>query len=316
MEIRAAKMAQDFDDMIRMDEQRQPSKQPYNYMSSAGHECDRYLYYLRVEGDRREPPPVGLLKLFRQGREHERLAKADIMRMGYDWVEEQSAVEFEELELRGRHDGFVSRERDKVAAEIKSVSPMLFQKIAGMYSENLREDKYFSKHIAQFTGYLIGLEQEWGILIYRNRDNGDMKFFEIAVDPETWAEVANKFARINPHVASETPPDRVDGVGRDDVCGRCAFQHICLPDIRNELGGIAIIDAPDVEANIDRMKELEAAWKEYESLSRWRKERLKGIDGAVVGKYLVEGKMITRRGYTVDASEYWKTTIRTIPDMP
>jgi CRISPR/Cas system-associated exonuclease Cas4 (RecB family) len=311
MGINAQRVMDDFNDMVRMEGQYQPFKQPANYMSSVGKECARELYYLRAEGDRREPMPVHVLKLFREGKEHERRTKQDLMAMGYDWHEEQSPVAFERLELRGRHDGFVSKGGDKVPTEIKSVSPFLFDRVPDIV-EALKEDKYFRKHVKQFVGYLIGLHKDWGLMIYRNRDNGDLKVLEVTADFSLWSEVEAMLKVVNKAVAAGEPPERIEKVGRDDVCRFCSFAHICLPEVRNELGGVQFIDEPEVEARIDRLKELEPIAKEIKELERWKKSRLKGVDGVVVGSYLIEGKEIPRKGYTVKDTTYWQSKITTL----
>jgi len=306
--ITAEKLQADYYDSMR-DKGRAPSSRPYNYISSVGEECVRRLYYYRTEGDRAEPFPVHVLEILEQGNEDERIVKRDMMDAGYDWHEEQAAVAFDDLQLRGKHEGYIARDGVKVPTEIKSVSTYLFNALRPDV-EYLKEHEYLRKHVLQFMTYLIGLEHEWGVMIYTNRRA--KVFYDVKVDYDFWNEVPLKMKEVNGACEKGEAPERIDKVGNDDVCRLCPFQHICLPDVRNELGGVIMIDEPVTVENLNRMAELKPYHKEYESLLKWRKSRLAGVDGQVAGKFLIEGKTIHRDGYEVKPGSYWKTKITTL----
>lgn len=305
----AQKIVDDYRDFIQTEEGRPSFNQPYNYMSSAGIECERHLYYLRTEGEHRQPFPVSVLRLFREGKEQERRVKRDLMDMGYEWFEDQSPVTIERLALRGKIDGFVRIGGERPLAEVKSLSPFAFQKVDN--SEDVKTDEFLSRGIVQLIGYMVALHEPFGIMIYRNRNDGDIKVLEVTPDHDLWSTVEAKMIRVNKAVEAGCAPDKIDGIGRTAVCRRCPFEHICVPDAIPDGGGIMITDEPMVIECLDRLEELRPQAKEYEDLMKWRKGRFKNLDGIVCGQYLIQGKEINavHKPSPGRTSSYWKTSV-------
>lgn len=312
-----AQIQADYDDYIRMTMQRKPGNQPSNWASSIGHACNRHLYYLRVEGARRLPPPVNLLRLFRAGNEAERRTKADLMSMGYNWHEEQSPVAVVDLELFGRHDGYVSKDGSpKVLTEIKSLSGALFARAKGN-PDYILSSPFFRKGVVQFNSYLTALNESHGFFIYRNRDNDDLYVMNYKTDAALWSETSARLKLVNDAVLKQEPPPHIAPEERADACGFCQFQDFCLPDIVAGRGGVEFWSSgehAEAVAKLDRLFELKSAVKEHDEINNWRKATFENMDGIVVGRYLIEGKQIafTRKPQEEKQVSYWKGNISII----
>src|SRR5690606_26137895 len=109
-------------------------------------------------------------------------------------------------------------------------------------------------------------------------------------------EALQKLERVNRHVAEGTVPEPID---EPDTCSRCAFYHICLPDLTREV--IRIEDDPEIEEMLARRAELEPAYREYQQVDKAVKARLEGTERAIIGPWLVRGRLVQRKGYVVEA---------------
>jgi hypothetical protein len=125
---------------------------------------------------------------------------------------------------------------------------------------------------------------------------GHWKIIPVELNYTDAESVLQTVEAINQNVADKTLPDRIPYDA--DVCGYCAFSHICLPDIVNE----AIVkweDNPAVAGMLDRLAELKPIHKEYESLYEQVKEIFKNVRLAIVGKWTVTGKLSKRKSYEI-----------------
>jgi len=313
----AATIRADFYEHVEMTERWTPADQPCNYMSTVGHVCDRYLFYVRKEGRQRKPFPLKALLVMREGKEHERRAKADLMAAGYQWYEEQQSVVNHKLELRGKHDGFLGKNGGRTAAEIKSVNQWTFEKIRAARTEEAQRDVLLDpegwqrRGAIQFNAYLLELGEASGVFVFRNRNDGDLEPVDFYADTALWSEMAERLKKVNKAVKTDTPPDRIDGTGTRKVCEGCAFAHICLPDLVAQGPGITFEDDPETIRRLDRIAELQPLAKELDDLTGWRKEHFLNRDGVSCGKWLVEGKWInfTRKPQEAKEVEYWRVKV-------
>ena len=108
-------------------------------------------------------------------------------------------------------------------------------------------------------------------------------------------------------VKSGEPPPFINDPAE---CRRCPFfGRACSPPM--DFGpGAAILTDEVLLQDLARRQELSAAATEYYRIDRTIKERLKGIPLGVAGDFLVQGKAVTRKEYTVAAGEYWRTEIK------
>jgi hypothetical protein len=81
-----------------------------HYASKAGHACRFYLWALRAHWQDLPTPDLGLRRIFAAGSELEESVISALKRAGYRVTHQQVAFEDEQLNLRGRIDGYIWHE--------------------------------------------------------------------------------------------------------------------------------------------------------------------------------------------------------------
>lgn len=291
-----------------------------NRSSELGHPCVRYLTYLRTHWQERAPHSVALQYLFDERRRQEDHAVEDLKEAGYFFVEQQRPFAWDKYQISGRIDGQIGLPRGAtnpvlVPAEIKNINQWEWERVDpnGGARQFVDSEKIWLRKIpGQMAAYLLMNNKELGALILRNASDGRPKVVEVAIDWEVGEEILRKAELVNAHAAAGTLPERIPF--SEEVCGRCPFFHICLPDEALRAGA-SFLDDPDLEAKLIRRAALEAASREYERLDKEVKAVAKrAIDGdgeAIVGTdWLLRVKTVARKAYAVEAGSYEKVEIQ------
>ena len=276
-----------------------------NHASQAGHPCERYLVLLRTHWQERTLPDVGLQFVFDGGNMIERMALRELEDAGFELVEQQRAFSWPELELTGRLDMKLRLDGALIPVEVKGLNHWDFEKLNTM-EDFLRSPKpWIRKYPAQLILYmLMAGDSEEGIFYLKDKLNYRPKAITIKLDYDYGEMICRKLERVNKHVKDGTGPDQIDD---PDVCARCDFLHICLPEIRRS--ALETVDDPDLEAKLERYEELKPLKAEYETLDREFKKLFKGRERLMIGNYLITGKEVIRKGYKVPDSTYWQKKI-------
>jgi CRISPR/Cas system-associated exonuclease Cas4 (RecB family) len=266
-----------------------------NRASELGHPCARYLTYNRVAWNQRKMHDVGLQYVFDEGNRGEKHAMEDLREAGYQVVEGQRAFSWSEKEITGSIDGKIflplGHPRPRaVPMEIKSINPYDWARL------NTVEDLLTSAHVhlrkipAQIITYLLlNATEELGALILRNKTNGQLKAIPVVLDYEMAEQLVAKAERVNTATAaifkaggippSGIVPATIDALlperipYDEEICGRCAFFHVCLPD--QALTAPQLQEDPELLAMLRRREELKPASDEYERLTRTINDRFK-----------------------------------------
>ena len=124
-------------------------------------------------------------------------------------------------------------------------------------------------------------------------------------------ELIKRAERTNKSVAAKTIPDPV----YCDSCIGCDFAlTLCFPD--KDFGpGFDMIDSEEVLSKVKRYKDLEVELKEFNALKReligsGKQPGLFHQKNAVIGDYIIESKERERKGYVVEDSSFWVTSIK------
>ncbi|MFH0851577.1 MAG: hypothetical protein V1876_02405, partial [Candidatus Peregrinibacteria bacterium] len=89
------------------------------------------------------------------------------------------------------------------------------------------------------------------------------------------------------HGEAGTVPDYIQDAGE---CKRCPFLgSMCNPPIAGGPGATIVTD-PEVELALERRAQCEDAYREYKSIDEDIKERFRGTEYAIAGKFLLQGK--------------------------
>jgi len=284
--------------------------------SSAGHLCKRKHFYDLTEPH--EPPKVDLIPIFSDGLLHERDVEEKLRAMGYRVDSTQKEFRLENPLLSCHIDGMLSKDGGpEYPFDTKSINGYDFDKI------NCAEDLIFSKkdhqrnYPVQILTYMYATEKEYGLLIFKNKANGQIKQVVFSFDEHCkYLDATFKIIdQVYIDVKNKTPSERTDD---RSLCAKCSWKNICLPDLLAN-GGIQFIDSEDLAQKLSRREELIESKDEYENLDSEIKEIVKqtGVGEKAVGDFLIQIKEVkTMRKkaltFTEEPSNYLKVSISKI----
>lgn len=278
-----------------------------NRASEAGHPCIRYLVYLRTRWQDRSLHGVSLQLIFERGRVMEAQALKEIQEAGFEVVEQQRPYSWPELELTGYIDGQVEVDGKRYPIEVKSLSPYDFPHLNSI-QDFLSSDKiWLRKYPAQLNLYLLMEGVESGILYIKNALTWEPKCIWVELDYDYADRIVRKLEEVNRHVEEGTVPE---GINDADICPDCPFFHICLPEIKGQ--DLPIEDDSELISLLSEWEELKPLAARYNEIDGLLKKRLEGVEKAIVGNWLITGKYVERKGYTVEPGVYWQRKIRKI----
>lgn len=275
-----------------------------NRASELGHPCERFLVFRRTRWQDAILHDVSLQFLFDEGSLHEQAVLRELNEAGVPIIEQQRDYEDKATLITGHVDGKIPVEGAAYPLEIKSMSPYIWQRIETV-DDLMTGPVHLRKYPAQLQLYMLLSNSEKGVLLLKNKATGQVKELWMDLDLDFAESLLKKAERINAHVAAGTVPAPIEY--DEAICGRCAFQHVCLPDVKRD--AMDLLTDPDIEAKLTRRAELEPLKKEFESLDKEIKGKTKDVEKAIIGDFLITGKKRTRTGYTVAPSEFWETKI-------
>lgn len=288
-----------------------------NWASKIGHPCTRHLAHARLDWDKLPPISVEKKMLFDLGHVFERnVAKVYLEKAGYEIVEMDRPVQSEgsgllkRVKIHGKLD-FICREgKDgfEFPVEVKSASPHIWDSVDSI------EDMLFSKHFwirqypAQLMVYLLGKNYEVGLFLMINKVTAEPKAIWIHQDYTYAEELIKKAELVNKHVEAGTYPDRIPY--EESVCGKCDFAALCLKDVVRTEAEV-LIDQQLIE-DLEEREALKEKRARYEELDKSIKKRVQGIEKGIAGDFMILGKSVERKPYSVEGGAYWKTDIKKI----
>lgn len=209
--------------------------------------------------------------------------------------------------------------RKLYAAEVKSMQSFIFDKIEKMTDEelikHLKEDPFLVGYYNQLQNYLYGSElMREGLFIFKSLD-GRTRLLVVPFDDKAVEEIIKNVEVMNKHLDEKTLPDRIDF--DPDVCGKCPFAHICVPDVINRTK-LEFKDDKVLEQMLDERGRLWDDHKRAKALDDMIKKKLREHPLAVVGQWTITGKWQNRTNYNLpdnvkkqyaEVSKSWKMKI-------
>jgi hypothetical protein len=253
---------------------------------------------------------------FRRGRDRERDILADLPHIGrnaplpFEVVGHQERFELRDhkgrIAITGKKDASIRFEMTgarKFPVEVKSWSENVTGKIQQF--EDLFLSPWTRSGAYQLLSYLYGFAEPLGFLVLDR--HGLPMVLPVELEPNL-DRVEDFLARAETaldHLEAGTLP----GFYRDpEECRRCPmFGAICNPPL--EYQAAQVLSDPELEADLNRREELLPGFREFESLDKSVKQKLRSIKTGLAGQFLIEGKEVTRRGYTVTEAKWWETRI-------
>ena len=254
--------------------------------SSVGHPCDRYHFHALKDWREKGLHDPVLQSIFDEGNLHEKDVLHTLSEMGVEVIEQQRSFQLDNPKITGHIDGILLWEGRRIPFDIKSINPYDFQKI------NSAEDLLFSKKVyqrqypAQLQLYLLMTNEEVGGFILKNKLTGEIKPIWMAIDYDYAEQILKRAERVYAALDHDTPPERTVDL---DLCSKCPFAHICLPDLT--LGeGVQLIDDMEMAAMLERRAQCEPLAKEYQKIDADIKDAVKphGPGERLCGNYLIK----------------------------
>jgi len=267
---------------------------PHDYIyASAFRVCDRRMAYELTQPGTLPPWPPDVLARFRRGDDRERDLLADLTRIGRDAepafqvISQQERFTLRDHKSRvaivGKVDARLQVNDMRAPIEVKAWSPFLVDRIETF--EDLFANPWTRSGGHQILAYLLASSEPYGFLLLDR--SGLPKLLPVELEPnlDRIEAFLTKAERVLDHVAAGTLPDYLDDPAE---CRRCAwYGHTCNPPL--SAVGATVLTDPELEAQLERREAIKFVGKEYMDLDRAVKDRLRGVEHGIIGKFEIAG---------------------------
>lgn len=290
------------------------------WASQLGHPCLRYNQYALTRWQDQQTHDAGLQMVFDEGNLHEQAVLNTLREAGFRVRQSQRPLD-EPVKRDGKRMKYnISGRLDTeinhplmgelwVPAEIKSMASHIWESIDTLDDLRNHKQHYIRGYIGQLNLYLLVMGKDLGLFIFKNKQSGALKFIWCPLDYQLGETLLHNAEDINQAVERiEADPANAESylsprIHFDEkICGRCAFNHICLPDA--QFGGVELEVDEEIEAQLRKREELKPLVKEFEEID----EAIKGVfkkraDGLylVAASFNVKVKEVeeSQRSYTI-----------------
>lgn len=287
------------------------------YPSSLGHPCDRFIVWNFIRWDTKAKHDAVLESIFAEGRFHQPDIYARLEAMGFELVRESDRpVQYQVGGggvISGRSDGRVIgfrgiRYKPALVLEAKSMSDYQWGRTDTVEDLREAESPWTRSYYAQGQLYCFNDNLPRGVFVLKNKATGLLKLIPFELDYQYAEDLLKRVERLHPMIVATVDPDPIPYTR--SVCGGCGFARRCYP-ARSYGEGASVLDDPGLEAALARREQLKPTSDEFAKLDRELKDRFKheGIKFTVVGDYVVEGKLVTKKTYEVPGHEEIHYTI-------
>ena len=157
------------------------------YPSALGNTCDRYLYLAYNGFIQERPLDAKLQRIFDNGSYLEERMEAYFRKMNL-LIDREKVVKLEYPVISGRVDFILTHEiHSKIALELKSINSRGFNAL----KQGPKVD-----HEVQLQIYLNLLPLDHGVILYENKNDQQLKAFELERSPVAWKVITDRCLRI------------------------------------------------------------------------------------------------------------------------
>lgn len=277
-----------------------------NRASELGHPCIRYLYYLRTQWEKKELHEVGLQYIFEEGNMHHDAVRNLLRKAGFIVTEEERPLELKQYQITGHMDGRIGDGSEFCPMEIKGLNQFSWEKINSIEDMASSNKVWLRKYPVQMNIYLGMDNSDQGVFILKNKQTGQLKQIIQDFDTKEFDVLCKKAELINQHIDNGTLPGPIEP--DEDICGRCGFTMLCMPD-RKFGEALKVVNDDLLLEWLEEREELREIEKRYKELDRNVKNAVSGQGNLLVGDFHITGKAVKRGGYTVKPCEYWLAKI-------
>ena len=283
------------------DPDREPVARKYLYASQR-RKCLRRSVFEATRPEAVPPFEPETKAKFKRGKQRERDLNVGLIRVGqlckpsFEIIAAQESISIKDrngrLIISGKIDGRLKWENGSTwPYEIKSWSVYLTDRIYAFSDLYLNQWTWSGGH--QLLSYLYGTGEPHGLLVL---DRPGLPRL-IEVDLEPYLEDIEGFLQdaeiCVDYIENGSLPDYIND---PKTCKACPFfGSICQPDLKYE--GAKVIVDEELEAMLERREDLKTAAGEYKDLDSQVKTRLRGVEQAVAGSFLIEGRWQQRTAF-------------------
>lgn len=254
--------------------------------SSIGHPCDRFHYHSIKDWSKKALHDAVMQSIFDEGSIHETETIKELISMGFEIVEQQRSFQIDKPLITGHIDGIIRWEGQDFPFDVKSISPVDFDRINSAEDLLLSKKLHQRKYPGQLQIYLLQLGLSMGCFILKNKLTGELKPIWMEIDYDYCEQLLKRAERVYEAISKQIPPERVTDFS---ICSKCEFRELCLPEM---VGGPGIQVFNDVEMAglLDRREQLKSSAEEYADLDEQIKEHFKvtGLGEKLCGDYLIK----------------------------
>jgi hypothetical protein len=267
-----------------------------------GYRCERRIVYHRTIPEKAAPISEELASIFTEGKEQERLVKAELASLGCDVVSAEVSFFDERLDVSGNIDGKLPlrdvmqalgisieglnlSHRERVPLEVKSTGgnpPRTDLELAmhrGLYG----------RYWCQMQTYLY-LTEEWhGLFLFKNKQTGLWSVVPSSLNLEQMEQLAQKAERVRDAVRAGDLPERL--LDRSE-CPACPWRDtVCHPE-EHAPDPLLIATDEELAAQIRERESLDPARKRFAVIDKELKTRFKATKGTrfFCSDYIIEKK--------------------------
>ena len=237
-------------------------------------DCDKQIVYGVLNWEDRPLHGEELQARFDEGKRQEHNIVIELQQIGFEVILSQQPVVVKGRNgitlATGKIDGFIKYKGRKFPLEIKSMNPNVFGRIEK--AEDFSKKAYLRKYTRQLQMYMFGNNEEMGLFIVTDC-LGHWKLLPLFLDYGECELILQRLEKNHAHIQAKTYPDRIPY--SSEMCDKCPFALICLPDIKNE--GFEMVDDEQLRFLLDVRAETKEAHNRYEEADEEAKVMAKKV---------------------------------------
>jgi hypothetical protein len=284
-----------------------------NNASKLGFPCERAQVLDRTIPDDQVPlPDVDLQCIFDEGNLHEGVVIRELQDAGLRITHTQVTFRDEPHDISGRLDGLLEAAGGVLPLEIKTCTRYTFERVRSWNDILNSSNVFIRNYAAQVTLYMYLTNCPRGLLCFKCKENGRLRFVDTKLDDGPTLELAETLLqradRINGHLKAHTLPPHYED---PTLCAGCPRLAACQPPVVQFGDAMNLVADDQLEADVRRYMDLKPTAAEFEALKDHLKEILKAKQG-MVGPYRITGKWIPVKASEPKpkaAYQYWKWNI-------
>lgn len=266
------------------------------------HDCDRHNWYGMVEGDQRSKWDSFVQAKLDAGKARELNIKRELLELGYEPLMAGEVLEIKSesgaVLARGRTDlslSLPSNFRKTVPVEVKCMQPYMWSSV--MHWRDLLRNSWTRKYVRQLFLYMHAKGLSEGLFLIDDFA-GHWKILPVEIDEVFLSDTLEKIKVATDARTSGVAPERIPYDHK--LCGMCNFQHVCIPDIKQD-PRLKVIENEQLAEMLERRSKLLDKWSEVEKINKAIKGFFKDVKDGVftIGNFIVTRRLSQTTKYEI-----------------